>query len=110
MPHYVDPAIFEGQPLFLKRISEGNYAVIVRDMIAGRIICRARSFGQRVWFWSVTEPYLPDQLRPSNGEADSLDDARKAFREKFDRWLAWAVPLQHMTVWNIGVERKDTIG
>lgn len=103
MPHYVDPASFEGQPLILKRYAEGDYGVVVRDLVAGRIMHQPRSFGQKVWFWTVTGPYLPDQLQPSNGEADSLDDAKAAFRAKFNRWLAWAVPLKHMVVWNVGV-------
>lgn len=106
MPHYVDPASFEGEPLFLKRQAEGDYAVIVRDMVAGRIMHQPRSFGQKVWFWTVTGPYLPEQLQPSNGEADSLDKAKATFRAKFDRWLAWASRLQHQVVWNVGVARQ----
>lgn len=106
MPYYVDPAAFEGQPLFLKRSATDDYAVVVKDMVAGRIILQPRSFGRAVWFWTVTGPYLPDQLRPGNGEAETLDGARAAFRAKFDKWLAWAATLQHQVVWNVGVPRQ----
>lgn len=109
MPHYVDPAGFERQPLILKRHAEGDYAVIVRDMVAGRIMAQDRSGGRRIWFWTVTGPYLPDQLQPSNGEADSLDGARAAFRAKFDRWLAWAVALDRQAVLNVGVNSKPPL-
>ena len=105
MPTYVDPAAFEGQPLILKRIGAEDYSVRVNDMVAGRIMAQPRSGGRLVWFWTVTGPYLPDQLRPSHGEAESLEDAKAAFRAKFDKWLAWAALLQHQVMWHVGVPK-----
>lgn len=106
MPHYVDPAGFEGHPLILRRRSEGDYEVIVRGMGAGRILAQDRSASRRVWLWTVTGPHLPDQLKPGHGEADNIDDAKAAFQAKFHTWQAWAVGQQHMVVWNVGVERQ----
>jgi hypothetical protein len=100
MPNYVDPFAFEGQPLMLKKRAHDDYAVTVADRVAGRIMAQARSGGRKVWFWTVTGPYLPDHLRPSNGDADTLDEAKAAFRAKFDKWLTWASTLSHQVVWN----------
>jgi hypothetical protein len=103
MPHYVDPSAFEGLPLILKRTGVDDHSVRVNDMVAGRIMAQDRSGGRRVWFWTITGPYLPEHLRPGNGEAETLDEAKAAFRAKFDKWLAWASMLQHEVVWNVGV-------
>lgn len=105
MPNYVDPAAFEGLPLLLKKQAQDDYAVLVNDMVAGRIMAKPVAGGRVVWFWTVTGPYLPDHLRPSNGDADTLDEAKTVFRAKFDKWLAWASTLQHQVVWNVGVGR-----
>lgn len=34
-------------------------------------------------------------LQPSSGEAETLPEAKAAFRVKFDAWLTWAKDLGH---------------
>ena len=105
MSRYVDPATLEGQPLILKVIGAQDYSVRVLDRVAGRITIKPLSGGRTVWFWTVTGPYLPGHLRPGDGDADTLEEAKAAFRAKFDAWLAWAKDLQHPVVWHVGVGR-----
>ena len=38
-------------------------------------------------------------IQPSNGTVASLEEAKAAFREKFDRWLEWAKDLGHHVMW-----------
>lgn len=105
MSLYIDPATLEGQPLILKTAAPNDYTVMVLDRIAGRIMAKPVTGGRTVWFWTVTGPYLPDRLRPGDGDAESLEEAKAAFRAKFDAWLAWARDLQHPVMWSQGAER-----
>lgn len=89
MPVTVDPDRFTGLPLLTKRLAPGDYAVTVDGLRAGRIMRQPRAFGVEVWLWSVTGPALVQAGLSSSGEADSLHDARLAFREALDGWLAW---------------------
>lgn len=99
MPLYLDPATLEGQQLTLHRIGADDYAVQVADHGAGRIMAKPLAGGRVVWFWTITGPYLPENLRPAQGEAETLIEAKAAFREKFDAWLAWATALQQPVMW-----------
>lgn len=88
MPVTVDPSRFTGQPLVSKATAPGDYTVTVAGKTAGRIMRQPRSFSRETWFWTVTGPVLVKAGLASNGEADSLHEARQAFRTTFDRWLA----------------------
>lgn len=96
---YLDPTTLEGQPLLLKTARNNDYTVRVLDHLAGRIMARPISGGRKIWFWTVTGPYLPLHLQPSSGEADTLEEAKAAFRAKFESWLAWATELGHPVAW-----------
>ena len=108
MSLYIEPATLEGQPLILKAMAPDDYSVRVLERFAGRIMAKPVSGGRVVWFWTVTGPYVPSHLQPSHGEAESLDEAKAAFRAKFDAWLAWAKDLQHPVVWSQGAGRADS--
>jgi hypothetical protein len=99
-PSYVDPATLKDEPLILKRIGEGDYSVRAINRVAGRIMLKSVSGSRAVWLWTVTGPYIPSELQPSHGDADSLEDAMAAFRSKFNRWREWAETLGHDVVWN----------
>lgn len=107
MSLYIEPATLEGQPLILKAMAPDDYGVNVLDRQAGRIMAKPLSGRRVVWFWTVTGPYIPSHLQPSHGEADSLEEAKAAFRAKFDAWLAWAKGLQHPVVWSVGPGRAE---
>ena len=49
--------------------------------------------------WTLTGPYLNSAGSTSSGEADSLLEAKAAFRQAFDRWLKWAVGKEKLAVW-----------
>jgi hypothetical protein len=99
MPLYIDPNTLEGQQLVLHAIGSEEYSVQVADHIGGGIIAKPMSGGGVVWFWTITGPYLPIDMRPSHGEADTLLQAKAAFRAKYDRWLAWARDLGRPVDW-----------
>lgn len=50
-----------------------------------------RSFGAVSWLWSITGPEIVQAGLASSGDADSLVEARQAFRVAFDQWLASAI-------------------
>jgi len=99
LPQYLNPTTLIGQQLTLHTVGADDYAVRVLDHPAGRIMAKPVSGGQVVWFWTLTGPYLPEHLRPSQGDADTLLEAKAAFRAKFDAWLAWAKGLQQPVMW-----------
>ncbi len=43
------------------------------------------------WLWTITGPYIPPELQPSQGREDTLSKAKAAFRAKFDSWSSWAM-------------------
>lgn len=81
---YLDPATLEGQQLVLHRVGVNDFADGVADHAAGRIMARSVSGSRVLWFWTLTGPYMPSHLQPSNGDADSLLQAKAAFGAKFD--------------------------
>jgi hypothetical protein len=92
-------AKLDGQQLTLHPVGIDDYAVKVSDQVAGRIILRSLTSGSEVWFWTMTGPELPLDMRPSHGEADTLTEATDAFLVKFDLWLAWANGLTNPPDW-----------
>ena len=101
----LDPATLVGQPLRLRRTAPDDYAVLVADMITGRIMRKPVASGAEVWLWTVTGPYLPAGLQPSAGDSPSLEDAKAAFRSKLDKWLAWAIAQGRKAYWHTGADR-----
>lgn len=99
MSLYIDPASLEGQQLVLKPIGAADYSVRILDRRAGRIMLRQVAGNRVAWFWTVTGPYIPADMQPSHGEADTLREAKVAFRAKFDAWLTWAKELGHPVMW-----------
>lgn len=102
----IDPARLVSLPLRLCRTAEDDYAVLVADLIAGRIMRKAVAGGVEVWFWTVTGPYVPPQLRPAQGDAETLDAAKEAFKGKFLSWLHWAATQGGDIQWHGAVQRQ----
>ena len=50
----VDPSRFRGEPMTLHPIGEGDYAVAVDDLRAGRIMYQVRGNSRGEWFWTLT--------------------------------------------------------
>ena len=97
------PQIFTDQPLILKTTYEGaanDHAIHCAGHLVGRIMLTPMSGGAERWLWTLTGPYLPPGLQPSQGRADTLAEAKLAFREKFDAWLAWALAQSRPVPWH----------
>jgi hypothetical protein len=90
MVAYVAPGSLKDRPLVLKARAAGDYNVRINGPLAGRIMLKSVSDGREVWFWTITGPYIPVDMLPSNGGADTLAEAKEAFQAKVDRWRKWA--------------------
>jgi hypothetical protein len=63
------------------------------------ITAKRMAGGEVVWFWTITAPYVPVELQPSNGTVASLGEAKAACRVKFDKGLECAKGLGHDVMW-----------
>jgi hypothetical protein len=64
--------------------SETDYDVFDGDQDVGRIYCADSRVGRESWFWGVSFMLTG---KKSYGNADSLDDAKAAFKAEYERWL-----------------------
>lgn len=96
----IEPGRFVGQPLIMRRAAENDFTVMVDGLRAGRIMLREVANGRLHWFWTVTGPGLVQANINSSGEADTLDDAKAAFRDRFDAWLSWAIKADVAVYWH----------
>jgi hypothetical protein len=85
--------------LTLKRIGQDDYAVMAGSRTAGRIMAKPKAFGESVWFWTVTGPHIPVALHPSNGETETFDAAKAAYRSKFKSVFALAERENKIVHW-----------
>lgn len=100
MPSYADPSTLHGQPLMLRRLAVDDYVVIVAGLRCGRILGGTGPGMSTVWTWTVTGPYVPPHLQPSNGRAATLGEAKAAFRATFENWLVWAQEQRQPAAWH----------
>jgi hypothetical protein len=57
----------------------------------GRIYERhAPANPDQTWFWSITAYVEPRAGLRTSGTASTLEEAKAAFRDTWDRWCAWA--------------------
>lgn len=106
----IDPHPLVGQALVPKAIAKDDIRVSIDGLVAGRIMLRPAAFGASRWFWTITGPAMVQAGLPSSGEAGSIEEARVAFREAFDRWLAWALEAPEPVRWLGGAARASTLG
>jgi hypothetical protein len=57
----------------------------------GRILQSQRPDLARVWLWTITGPAAPEAPVGLSGETESLDAAKAAFRDAFERLKRWAM-------------------
>lgn len=96
----IDPHRFTGLQLVPTAIAEDDYAIAIDGLRAGRIMRQRRAFGKETWFWTITGPYLVQAGLPSAGEAETLEEARRAFRQTFDNWMRWAMAQNGPVIWH----------
>jgi hypothetical protein len=100
MVSYIYPDRFQGVPFIRKEIAKNDFSILIDGLVAGRIINQPRSHVKTVWFWTVTGPYIPPELQPTNGEAETLEVAQEAFRAKFLQWQGWAAAQGKDALWH----------
>ena len=103
MTENIDIAALRNLPLTLRASfpeTSDDYTVKATTVVMGRIMRMAKSFNVHVWLWTITGPYIPTVLQPSNGEAETLEQAKKDLRAKIDLWFAWAEKQRGGAVWN----------
>lgn len=98
----IDPHRLTGVPLVSKATAQDDYSIFIDGMTAGRIMRQARSFGKETWLWIITGPALVQAGMTSSGEAETLEQARVAFRERFNEWLTWATASSSPVYWHDG--------
>jgi putative SOS response-associated peptidase YedK len=105
----IEPDIecLKAQLLVSHCIAKDDYAVNVRDLPAGRIRRDVKSGNRMTWLWTVTGPYVPPELQPGHGEAETLSGAKLMFRAKFDSWMAYAETPESKRVWHRAVPRIE---
>ena len=96
----VEPGRFAGVPLITKANAENDYTVLCDGLRAGRIMFTPIANGASIWLWTITGPALVQANLSSSGNAPSLAEARQAFRERFDQWLAWALAADVAVHWH----------
>jgi hypothetical protein len=92
--------MFSQMQLTIKKIGQDDYSVLSGNRGAGRIMRKPKAFGESVWLWTVTGPFVPAPLLPSHGEAGSLESAKRAFREKWERLHEWSASAGKLLHWH----------
>ena len=101
----VEVASLMAQPLMLRRIAEDDYTVRCGALTVGRIMLKPLSGSRAMWLWSVTGPYLPPELQPGSGDAESLEEAKAALKARFDAWLHHAAVRGGEGHWHQGAAK-----
>ena len=95
-PIDVDPHRFTGKT-FTRRLTwpdrENDYVAIIDGLRAARIDLTMFAGSVAKWGWSITGPYIPPELQPSQGAEDTLEAAQEAFKAKFWQWHEWALQV-----------------
>jgi hypothetical protein len=63
--------------------SDDDFEVFDGERMVGRIF---RQVGGKAWFWGMSLQLT--QARESYGTAENLDDAKAAFKTKYEKWKA----------------------
>ena len=97
----VDPNRFTGKQFTRRKCfpnSVDDYRIDIDGLTAGRIMKTVRP-GQRVaWEWFFNAPYYPVNP-PHQGEEETFEAAREAFKKLFWQWHAWALKQPRKTTW-----------
>ena len=98
---HVDPRRFTGK-MFTRRKtflnSQDDYVIRIDGLSAGRIMKKTLPGQKAVWFWTLTGPYFPGP-KSHDGEEETFEAARDAFKKVFWEWHAWALKQSGKVTW-----------
>ena len=89
----VDPARFVGKNFSQEPSVDSkndDFIMVINGLIAGRVMKTTAPGTSTKWLWTLTGPYLPPELLPSNGHTNSREEAEEDFERKFWEWHRWA--------------------
>jgi hypothetical protein len=101
MKNQVDPRRFIGKTFTRRKAfasSVDYYCIWIDGLMVGRIMKVPRAGNKSVWYWSLNGPYYPGPISP-DGEAETFEAARDAFKTKFWAWHVWAMKRERMATW-----------
>ena len=103
-PIKVDPVRFTDKPLS-RRLTwtdrENDYVVLIDGIRAARIDLTMFAGSVSKWGWSITGPYIPRELQPSQGAEETLEAAQEASKAKFWQWHRWALDQPGGVTWMV---------
>ena len=91
MTNFIDPARFTDKTFTYRAIGMDDFSLRIDGLEAGRLMRMTLSFQRVVWFWTLTGPYMPPELQPTNGECETMEEAQEALKAKFWSWHRWAL-------------------
>ena len=97
----VDPHRFTGKKFTRRQTFPGtshDFAIKIDGIEAGRIMKKIVTGQRGVWFWTLTGPYFPSS-KSSDGEEETFEAARDAFKKLFWEWHASALKQQGPATW-----------
>ena len=97
----IDPRRFIGKGFTRRKTfpdSVDDYCIWIDGIKVGRIMKVPRAGNNMVWFWSLHGPYFPGPKSP-DGEEETYEAARDAFKAKFWEWHVWAMKRETMAAW-----------
>lgn len=102
MKDHVDPRRFIGKSFTRRKTfadSIDDYSIWIDGLQAGRIMKVRRAGNVMVWFWALHGPDFPGP-KSHDGEEETFEAARDAFKAKFREWHAWAMKRERLAKWN----------
>ena len=97
----VDPNRFTGKTFIRRKTfpdSQDDYSIRIDGLTAGRIMKMKGAFQREFWLWTLTGPAYPHN-QPHNGEEETFEAARDAFKELFWEWQSWALKQCGKVTW-----------
>jgi hypothetical protein len=101
MKNEVDPHRFIGKEFTRRKCfpdSQDDYCIMIDGLRAGRIMKMIRPGQRVVWAWFFNAAYYPHN-HPHNGEEETFEAARDAFKKLFWQWHAWALQQKGKVTW-----------
>ena len=101
MKDQVDPNRLTGKKFTRRQTfpsTSHDFTIKIDGLTAGRIMKKILPGQKAVWFWTLTGPHFPGP-KSHDGEEDTFEAARDAFKKAFWQWHAWALQQPGKVTW-----------